>query len=360
MSRRVWWRKARRARPHVEAVGEDEPRPGLARRHRDYRKAGLPRRPRGASASTSSATAARPASATWPACRSLGRREERRPRRHLGAVRQPQLRGPRTPEVKHELRPRRRSSSPTRSPERWISTSRTQPLGTGSDGKPVLPEGHLAEPPQEVRRRARSPSTPAMFRKTYASVFDGRQEWQASGRAGKIYEWDGKSTYVQNPPFFVENMTMPRYRHGHRRRAWLRCSATRSPPTASPAGNIAKNSPARSTCRTWRAAGRLQLSTAPVAANHEVMMRGTFANIRLQATPLAGRRGAASRCTAGGEQMSIYDADDAKYKGGHAAPSCSRQGNTAPAPSRDWAARGTMLGVLRRSLRASSASTART
>jgi len=183
-----------------------------------------------------------------------------------------------------------------------------------------------------------------MFRRSYASVFTGDERWQAiKVPAGKIYAWDDKSTYVKNPPYF-DGMTMQpaavREIRGARALALLGDSVTTD--HISPAGNIAKTSPA---AKYLMAQGVAPVDFNQYGArrgNHEVMMRGTFANIRLRNLLLPGTEGGMTVHIPSGEQLSIYDAA-MRYKS-EGTPLVILAGKEYGAgSSRDWAAKGTML-----------------
>ena len=185
----------------------------------------------------------------------------------------------------------------------------TEPLGTDASGKPVFMK-ELWPSAQEVSDAVRQCITSQMFRQSYGSVFKGDERWQGiQVPAGKIYAWDDKSTYVKNPPYF-QGMTMKPAAlvdiSGARALAVLGDSVTTD--HISPAGNIAKSSPA--------AKYLMEQGVQPVdfnqygarRGNHEVMMRGTFANIRLRNLLLPGTEGGITVHVPSGEQMSIYDA----------------------------------------------------
>jgi aconitate hydratase len=219
----------------------------------------------------------------------------------------------------------------------------TEPLGTGSDGKPV----HLKDiwpSPQEVGDTVRACVDSDMFRKSYAGVFEGDENWKnIATPAGQIYEWDGTSTYIRHPPYF-EGMTMTPAPAaditGARVLALLGDSVTTD--HISPAGNIAKTSPA--------ARYLVEQGVDPVdfnsygsrRGNHEVMMRGTFANIRLRNLLAPGTEGGVTLHVPSGVQTSIYDAAMIyKSEGTPLVVLAGKEYGTGS--SRDWAAKGTML-----------------
>jgi aconitate hydratase len=182
-------------------------------------------------------------------------------------------------------------------------------LGTGSDGQPVYLKD-IWPSAQEVAASVAANINSEMFRNSYAGVFKGDERWQAiKVPAGKVYSWDEKSTYVKNPPYFV-GMTMTPAAIGEIRGARALAVLGDSVTTdhISPAGNIAKSSPA---AKYLMEQGVQQADFNQYGArrgNHEVMMRGTFANIRLKNLMLPGTEGGITQHVPSGEQMSIYDA----------------------------------------------------
>jgi aconitate hydratase len=219
----------------------------------------------------------------------------------------------------------------------------TEPLGTGKDGKPVYLKD-VWPSAQEVAAAVASSVDSAMFKKGYANVFLGDANWGAiKTPAGKIYSWDGKSTYVKNPPYF-DGMTMTPAPlsdiKGARALAVLGDSVTTD--HISPAGNISKSSPAAK----YLVAQGVQAvdfnSYGARRGNHEVMMRGTFANIRLRNLLLPGTEGGVTLHIPSGEQMSIFDAS-VKYKTANTALVILAGKEYGTGSSRDWAAKGTML-----------------
>ncbi len=219
----------------------------------------------------------------------------------------------------------------------------TEPLGLSASGQPVFLRDiwpSAVEVADTVERNINSD----MFRRSYSSVFTGDERWQAIAvPPGNIYAWDAKSTYVKNPPYF-DGMTMQPAAvaaiAGARVLALLGDSVTTD--HISPAGNIARNSPA--------ARYLLEQNVQPAdfnqygarRGNHEVMMRGTFANIRLRNLLLPGTEGGTTLYMPSGESMSIYDAA-MRYKADHVPLIIIAGKEYGTGSSRDWAAKGTML-----------------
>jgi aconitate hydratase len=218
-----------------------------------------------------------------------------------------------------------------------------EPLGSGSDGKPVFLRD-LWPTPHEIQQTVASCVNSGMFKAGYASVFAGDEHWNAiKVPKDEVYQWQPTSTYVRNPPYFVGMGMTPGAVtdiRGARVLALLGDSVTTD--HISPAGTISKTSPA--------AKYLMEHGVQPVdfnsygarRGNHEVMMRGTFANIRLRNLLVPGTEGGVTAHIPSGEQMSIYDAA-MKYKA-EGTPLVVIAGKEyGTGSSRDWAAKGTML-----------------
>jgi aconitate hydratase len=219
----------------------------------------------------------------------------------------------------------------------------TEPLGNGSDGKPVYLKD-IWPSAADVASTVGASVDSAMFSKGYASVFSGDANWRAiKTPAGKIYSWDEKSTYVKNPPYF-DGMTMTPaavadITHA-RALAVLGDSVTTD--HISPAGNISKSSPAAKYLLSLGVQQNDFNSYGARRGNHEVMMRGTFANIRLRNLLLPGTEGGVTLHVPTNESMSIYDAS-VKYKAAGTPLVILAGKEYGTGSSRDWAAKGTML-----------------
>jgi aconitate hydratase len=219
----------------------------------------------------------------------------------------------------------------------------TEPLGTGKDGKPVFLKD-VWPSSADVAKAVGASVDSAMFKKGYANVFLGDAHWGSiKTPAGKIYAWDGKSTYVKNPPYF-DGMTMTPAAvsdlKGARALAVLGDSVTTD--HISPAGNISKSSPAAKYLLSQGVQAADFNSYGARRGNHEVMMRGTFANIRLRNLLVPGTEGGVTQHIPSGETLSIYDAS-VKYKA-EGTPLVILAGKEyGTGSSRDWAAKGTML-----------------
>ena len=220
----------------------------------------------------------------------------------------------------------------------------TEPLGTGADGSPVL-LADIWPSPADVARVVGEAITEQMYADSYADVFAGDARWQAiEVPAGDAFVWDPDSTYVRKPPYFDG---MPREPApltdiaGARVLAVLGDSVTTD--HISPAGSIKGSSPAGDYLREHGVAPKDFNSYGSRRGNHEVMIRGTFANIRLRNQLAPGTEGGVT--IKDGEVMSIYDAAQAYAADG--TPLVVLAGKEyGSGSSRDWAAKGTaLLGV---------------
>jgi aconitate hydratase len=218
-----------------------------------------------------------------------------------------------------------------------------EPLGTGRDGKAVFLKD-IWPSAQEVAETVRASIDSKMFRGSYGNVFAGDANWRAiKVPAGKLYAWDAKSTYVRNPPYFDGMQMQPnpvQPIQGARALALLGDSVTTD--HISPAGDIARGSPA---ARYLEAHGVEKVDFNSYGArrgNHEVMMRGTFANIRLRNLLAPGTEGGVTIHLPTNETMSIYDAS-MKYQAAGTPLVVLAGKEYGTGSSRDWAAKGTML-----------------
>jgi aconitate hydratase len=222
----------------------------------------------------------------------------------------------------------------------------TEPLGLDRDGKPVYLR-EIWPTTQEIESTIRTHLKPAMFEKEYGEVFEGDAQWKGIRiPTGQIYTWDEKSTYIKKPPYFddmVDPSTSVTDLHGLRALAVLGDSITTD--HISPAGNIPADSPAgRYLIEQGVHAGDFN-SYGARRGNHEVMVRGTLANIRLRNQLAPGTEGGWTRHLPDGKQMSIYDAAMQYIHEG--VPLLILAGKEyGSGSSRDWAAKGVkLLGV---------------
>jgi aconitate hydratase len=220
----------------------------------------------------------------------------------------------------------------------------TEPLGTDSEGNPV----RLADiwpSPQEIQEIIGSAISSEMFTSDYSDVFAGDERWRSLPTpTGNTFEWDPESTYVRKAPYFEGMRLSPEPVtdiSGARVLALLGDSVTTD--HISPAGAIKADSPAGKYLRERGVERKDFNSYGSRRGNHEVMIRGTFANIRLRNLLVPGVEGGVTRdFLAGGEQTTIYDA--AVHYAEAGVPLVVLAGKEyGSGSSRDWAAKGTML-----------------
>jgi aconitate hydratase len=223
---------------------------------------------------------------------------------------------------------------------------KNEPLGFASDGNPVF-LSDLWPSNQEVAQIVAGNLLTDMFRERYKSVFSGNETWNAiQSPESELYAWDENSTYIQEPPFFMDYQQETqaiRGFSGGRVLAWLGDSITTD--HISPAGAIQVESPAGKYLIAHGVGPREYNSYGSRRGNDQVMMRGTFANIRLKNRMLPGVEGGFTLHMPDGEQMSIYDAA-MKYKQENVPLVIIAGKDYGSGSSRDWAAKGTsLLGV---------------
>ncbi|UZT76531.1 aconitate hydratase AcnA [Ectopseudomonas chengduensis] len=218
-------------------------------------------------------------------------------------------------------------------------------LGTGKDGQPV----YLKDiwPTQAEITQAIAQVDTAMFRKEYAEVFAGDEKWQAIAvPKADTYAWQGDSTYIQHPPFFEDIAgDPPRITDIRQARILALLGDSVTTDHISPAGNIKADSPAGRYLSEHGVDKADFNSYGSRRGNHEVMMRGTFANIRIRNEMLGGEEGGNTLHVPSGEKLAIYDAA-MRYQA-EGTPLLIIAGKEyGTGSSRDWAAKGTnLLGV---------------
>ncbi|WP_040260847.1 aconitate hydratase AcnA [Pseudomonas massiliensis] len=220
-----------------------------------------------------------------------------------------------------------------------------QPLGAGPDGQPV----YLRDiwPSQREIAAAVAQVDTAMFHKEYAEVFAGDASWQAiQVPEAATYVWDDQSTYIRHPPFF-EGIAGPLPTVADVKGAYALALLGDSVTTdhISPAGNIKADSPAGRYLREQGVEPKDFNSYGSRRGNHEVMMRGTFANIRIRNEMLGGEEGGNTLHIPTGDRLAIYDAAMRYKESGTPLVIIAGQ-EYGTGSSRDWAAKGTnLLGV---------------
>jgi aconitate hydratase len=218
-----------------------------------------------------------------------------------------------------------------------------EPLGFNDNKEPVYLRD-VWPSPREVQEIMSKAVKPEMFKEVYAKVFTGDQHWQGLDvPQGELYKWDEKSTYVKNPPYFDGMTSQPpgvSDIKGARCLALLGDSITTD--HISPAGSIKPNSPAGKYLVAHGVEVKDFNSYGSRRGNHEVMMRGTFANVRLKNLLAPGTEGGITRHLPGGETMSIFDAA-MRYQA-EMVPLIILAGKEyGSGSSRDWAAKGPRL-----------------
>ncbi len=222
----------------------------------------------------------------------------------------------------------------------------TEPLGTGKDGKPVFLKD-IWPTRKEVEETVEKHIKQDMYQRVYAEIFKGDEQWaKLQVPEGNRYQWDEKSTYVKHPPYFVGMGKEPaavQPLKGARCLALLGDSITTD--HISPAGSIKESGPAGKYLVEHGVAKKDFNSYGARRGNHEVMVRGTFANIRLRNLLAPGTEGGVTRHLPSGETMSIFDAAMRYEKDG--IPAVILGGKEyGSGSSRDWAAKGPkLLGV---------------
>ncbi len=220
----------------------------------------------------------------------------------------------------------------------------TEPLGTGSDGKPVYLKD-VWPTSTEIAELIRTCVTPDMFAKRYGAVFEGDEKWRAMGKAkaSLTYRWSSGSTYVQSPPYFEDMAPDPQPVAdvlGARVLGLFQDSITTD--HISPAGSIKRDGPAGLYLIEHQVRPAEFNSYGSRRGNHDVMMRGTFANVRIKNVMMGGKEGGQTIHYPSGETLSIFDAA-MRYKA-EGVPLVVFAGKEyGTGSSRDWAAKGSRL-----------------
>lgn len=220
------------------------------------------------------------------------------------------------------------------------------PIGKDKNGKPVFMKD-IWPTNKEIQDIVSSIITPKMFKEKYGNVFKGDEHWQKINvTKSETYKWDSKSTYIQNPPYFegwkpgradLEDI------NGAKVLALLGDSITTD--HISPAGSISADSPAAKYLQAHKVEKKDFNSYGSRRGNHEVMMRGTFANIRIRNEMTPEKEGGWTKYLPDDEVMSIYDAS-MKYQSDDTPLVVIAGKDYGMGSSRDWAAKGTrLLGV---------------
>ncbi len=219
----------------------------------------------------------------------------------------------------------------------------TEPIGIGKGGKPVFLRD-IWPTQEQIRAELARALSPKMFEEEYADVFSGNKTWnEIRVPRGERYAWDGQSTYIRRPTFF-EGLTrqVPPIRPIRGARVLARLGNSVTTDHISPAGSIAPGSPAARYLEE-RGVERVEWNSyGSRRGNHEVMVRGTFANIRIRNELVPGVEGGYTRHLPAGEQLSIYEAAVKYLEAG--TPLMVLAGKEyGTGSSRDWAAKGPFL-----------------
>ncbi|GIW38158.1 MAG: aconitate hydratase A [Meiothermus sp.] len=227
----------------------------------------------------------------------------------------------------------------------------SEPIGYDPNGKAIFLKD-IWPSQEEIKQAVHQTLDAEMFRRQYATVFEGDERWKAlPAPTGQLYQFDPASTYIQNPPFFDDLMGTREIGDIKGARALLVLGDSITTDHISPAGNIAKNSPAARYLMGHGVEPADFNSYGSRRGNHEVMMRGTFANIRIRNLMLDGKEGPYTKKLpksdrgaepGSGEEMFVYDAA-MQYKA-EGTPLVVLGGiEYGNGSSRDWAAKGTYL-----------------
>jgi aconitate hydratase len=216
-------------------------------------------------------------------------------------------------------------------------------IGTAKDGKPVYLKD-IWPTSKEIQDTVLKSVTAELFKRSYADVLQGDARWQSiKVTKSETYNWDGKSTYVQNPPYFVGITKTP---PGIPTVSGARCLAVLGDSITtdhiSPAGDIKKDGPAGTYLMQHGVKKEDFNSFGSRRGNHEIMMRGTFANTRIKNMMTPGIEGGVTKYVPTGETLSIYDAA-MKYQKDNTPLVVLAGKEYGTGSSRDWAAKGTIL-----------------
>lgn len=220
-----------------------------------------------------------------------------------------------------------------------------EPLGVGNDNQEIYLKD-IWPTSEEITETVARSVKPALFQKEYKTVYEDNSLWneiQANTKTGELYKFDKKSTYIQNPDFFKD---MPKVPEGIKPLSGIRIAAkfgdSITTDHISPAGAIGRNTPAGKYLTEHGIAPEEFNTYGSRRGNHEVMMRGTFANIRIRNQIAPGTEGGVTTYWPNREVMTIYEAC-MKYKEDHTGLAVLAGKDYGMGSSRDWAAKGTRL-----------------
>ncbi|OAQ53760.1 aconitate hydratase [Natrinema mahii] len=221
-----------------------------------------------------------------------------------------------------------------------------EPIGTNDEGEPVFLEDVWPDT-EEVRRTIHESVSPDMFEEKYASIYEGDERWEAlDAPTGAVYDWDPESTYIREPPFFQDfPLEEPGVDNVEDARALLTLGDTVTTDHISPAGPFGEDLPAGQWL-TERGVEPYEFNTyGSRRGNHEVMMRGTFANVRIKNELLDGKEGGYTVHHPTGEETTVFEASE-RYREEDTPLIVMAGEELGTGSSRDWAAKGTdLLGI---------------
>ena len=219
----------------------------------------------------------------------------------------------------------------------------SESLGNDRDGNPVYLKD-IWPSSREIQQCIAESVTADMFKKSYSSVFSGDERWQAvDSPVGEMFDWQDDSTYIRNPPYFDGmSMEVPAVNDIHGARCLARLGDSITTDHISPAGAIAEDSPAGDYLKSKGVPRSDFNSYGSRRGNHEVMMSGTFANVRLRNQLAPGTEGGWTSFQPDGEQMTIFAASN-RYQQDHTPLVVLAGSEYGTGSSRDWAAKGTQL-----------------
>ncbi|MGM8365048.1 aconitate hydratase AcnA [Virgibacillus sp. W0181] len=221
-----------------------------------------------------------------------------------------------------------------------------EPIGEDKDGNAVYMKD-IWPSMEEIKKTVNSVVNPEIFRKEYENIFESNDKWNEINTTDEpLYEWDSESTYIQNPPFFTGlSKELDSIKPLNNLRALGKFGDSITTDHISPAGAIAKDMPAGQYLQEQGVSPRNFNSYGSRRGNHEVMMRGTFANIRIRNLLAPGTEGGYTTYWPTGEVMPIYDAA-MKYKEDDTGLIVMGGKDYGMGSSRDWAAKGSnLLGI---------------
>src|SRR6056297_1773281 len=221
-----------------------------------------------------------------------------------------------------------------------------EPIGTNDEGEPVFLEDVWPDT-EEVRQTIHDSVSPDMFEEKYSSIYEGDERWEAlDAPTGEVYDWDSESTYIREPPFFQDfPLEEPGVDNVEDARALLTLGDTVTTDHISPAGPFSEDLPAGQWLKE-RGVEPYEFNTyGSRRGNHEVMMRGTFANVRIENQLLDGKEGGYTIHHPTGEETTVFEASE-RYREDETPLVVTAGIEFGTGSSRDWAAKGTdLLGV---------------